>query len=115
MKGFGKGSYSFDLDGGGDPSAEKAGIPGPGPVEKAGEAGGGLTGGEAGLPVTAFGQQTGDTPKRQEWSRSIEFVLACIGNAVGLGNIWRFPYLAYSSGGGECVFFCIFFFNIYFF
>lgn len=35
-----------------------------------------------------------------KWGGRISFVLAAIGSAIGLGNIWRFPYIAYKFGGG---------------
>ncbi len=38
--------------------------------------------------------------QRSSFSGKIGFVLACAGSAVGLGNIWRFPYLAAKYGGG---------------
>ena len=40
------------------------------------------------------------THKRHSFSGSVGFVLAAAGSAVGLGNIWRFPYLAAKDGGG---------------
>lgn len=39
-------------------------------------------------------------PKRSSFTGKIGFVLAAAGSAVGLGNIWRFPYLAAQYGGG---------------
>lgn len=46
-------------------------------------------------------KNTGAAP--QSWSSRRNFVLAMIGLSVGLGNIWRFPYLASESGGGVFV------------
>lgn len=37
---------------------------------------------------------------RESWATRAGFVLAAIGSAIGLGNIWRFGYLVYSNGGG---------------
>ena len=49
-------------------------------------------------------EKAGNVPvERGVWSRRLEFVLASVGYAVGLGNVWRFPYLCYRSGGGKHV------------
>lgn len=41
------------------------------------------------------------THVRDQWATKMEFVLAVAGHIVGLGNVWRFPYLCYKNGGGK--------------
>lgn len=43
------------------------------------------------------------TPKREHWASRAGFVMAAAGSAVGLGNVWKFPYMAGENGGGAFV------------
>ncbi|XP_051985631.1 sodium- and chloride-dependent GABA transporter 2-like isoform X1 [Xyrauchen texanus] len=40
------------------------------------------------------------TRVRGQWSSKVQFILAVAGQIIGLGNVWRFPYLCYKNGGG---------------
>jgi NSS family neurotransmitter:Na+ symporter len=40
------------------------------------------------------------TATRDQWGTKLGFILAAMGSAIGLGNIWRYPYVVYENGGG---------------
>lgn len=47
------------------------------------------------------GASDGEDEERPAWNSKLQYILAQVGFSVGLGNVWRFPYLCQKNGGGE--------------
>ncbi|XP_069764945.1 sodium-dependent neutral amino acid transporter B(0)AT2-like [Narcine bancroftii] len=45
-----------------------------------------------------------EQPHRPTWGNKLQYILAQVGFSVGLGNVWRFPYLCHQNGGGAFLF-----------
>nr|NP_611364.2 Lithium-inducible SLC6 transporter, isoform D [Drosophila melanogaster]AAF57648.3 Lithium-inducible SLC6 transporter, isoform D [Drosophila melanogaster] len=54
------------------------------------------------LEISKKSEKPAEKPAEQ-WGNGLEFLFSCISLSVGLGNIWRFPYIAFQNGGGTFV------------
>lgn len=46
-------------------------------------------------------EEDDDGEERPAWSSKLQYILAQVGFSVGLGNVWRFPYMCQKNGGGK--------------
>lgn len=59
-----------------------------------------------GVPVKKVPQiEVPENDGRPAWNSKLQYILAQVGFSVGLGNVWRFPYLCQKNGGGELLVF----------
>ena len=47
-------------------------------------------------------RESNESQERVVWDNKAQYILSLVGYAVGVGNVWRFPYLCHKYGGGQC-------------
>lgn len=63
--------------------------------------------GDMDMDVEDEGSDAEDEAARPAWNSKLQYILAQVGFSVGLGNVWRFPYLCQKNGGGEWLLFLL--------
>lgn len=59
-------------------------------------------------PALNKGTPEAGIPPREKWASKMEFIFSMAGEIIGLGNIWRFPYLCFKNGGGNKISYSVF-------
>lgn len=51
-------------------------------------------------PTSDKGSPEEGVQPREKWAHKMEFIFSMAGEIIGLGNVWRFPFLCFKNGGG---------------